>query len=132
MSTLNCTDKAGIQRAFNCKSDQDALRNETTYMVYSDPMPPSGEFFQLTLKEVAGELQIIAMYHNREPTYIAKGIPDALIVEIAGKTGKAVRSSPAWGNPGEFRTPDATKVWERLVRKGQAIYSQSEDVYRTS
>lgn len=132
MYILECTDKFQTQRTFTCKSDEDTLRNETTYTVYSEPMPPSNEFFQLTVKEVEGELQIIAMYHNGEPAYIAKGIPDALIVDIARNTGKTVRSSPALGRPGEFRTCDATKVWERLVSKGQATYSQNEDVYRTS
>ncbi|GAB2597873.1 hypothetical protein GCM10026986_26490 [Nitrincola alkalisediminis] len=132
MYTLDCTDKFGTQRTFTYNSDEDTLRHETTYTVYSDPMPPSNEFFQLTVKEVGGELQIIAMYHNREPAYIAKGIPEALIVDIVRNTGKTVRSSPVQGNPGEFRTCDATKVWDRLVSKGQATYSQNEDVYRTS
>lgn len=132
MYSLDCMAKVGHRTTFNCKADVDVLKNETTYRVYADPMPASGESFQLTVKEVAGEFQIIAMYHNNEPAYIAKGIPEALILHIAEKSGATVRSSPVRGKPGEFRTPDATKVWERLVSKGLATYSKNEDIYRTS
>ena len=132
MTQLRCTDKEGNERIYLLKCEYDSIRGEFTYRVYSDPLPSSGEFFELSVKEVKGELQVTAMYNHNEPEYKGKGIPDSLLMHVAAQSGKRVRSSPSWAPGGVYRTPDATKVWDRLVSKKLASYSEQDDVYQTS
>ncbi|MEX2575904.1 MAG: hypothetical protein WD382_04565 [Halofilum sp. (in: g-proteobacteria)] len=65
------------------------------------------------------------MYHHWEAEYIGKGIPDALLPKIRRDLDKVVCSSRF-----PYRSDDATKVWERLLKAGVAEYSNSENVYR--
>lgn len=132
MIQLRCTDKKGNEKIFLLKCEHDSFLCEFTYHVYSDPLPISGEFFELSVKEVQGELQVISMFNHNEPEYKGKGIPDSLLMHIASQSGKRVRSSPTRAPGGVYRTSDATKVWDRLVSKNLASFSEQEDVYRTS
>ncbi|AUZ84771.1 hypothetical protein [Methylophaga nitratireducenticrescens] len=132
MTELRCIDKEGSERIYLLTCDYDPHKGEFDYRVYSNPLPSSGGFFELSVKEVGDELQVISMNHNHMLEYKAKGIPDALLLYIAKHSGKSVRSSPAWGKGGEFRSTDATKVWDRLVAKNMALYFESEDLYRVS
>jgi hypothetical protein len=45
---------------------------------------PSKEFFELSVCEVDEKIvRVVMMHHHNEEAYVAKGIPDALIPEIA-------------------------------------------------
>ena len=130
MNQLLCTDRNGNLTTFFFKSERDETRREINYKVYADPLPVSGEFFELSVKDLGNELQVIAMFNHKEPAYKEKGIPDALLLHIAEFFKKSVRSRPKSAPNGDYRTADATKVWDRLVKKNIASYFPDEDIYR--
>ncbi len=133
MGKLTCTGGDGIIRTFDYTVTPNSQNSEWTYRVRSNPPPESDECFELTVRLLSGsEVRVVAMYNNREPAYIAKGIPDAILPLIAFDLKKSVCSSPSNGGGNTFRTAAATKVWDRLVNKGLATYSVGEDVYRIS
>lgn len=132
MTQLKCTDKEGDERIFLLDCEYDSVWGVFTYRVFSDPLPIISEFFELSVKEVQGELQVIGMFHHYVPKFKGKGIPDSLLMHIASKPGKRLRSSPTWAPDGLCRTPGETKVWDPLVSKKLASFSEQEDVYRTT
>jgi hypothetical protein len=132
MAEISCIDRDGQSRIYTYTVTKNFQESEWSYRFRSIPPPESGEAFEITVSLISGsEVQVIAMYNNGESEYVAKGIPDFGIPLIASELQKTVCSSPNLCMNGVFRTPQATKVWQRLVDKGQAMYSEAEDVYRT-
>lgn len=132
MSQIICIDKYGNKNTFYIREVDRSYQGVVNYSVSTDPLPPSQESFQIAVKEDEnGELQVTQMYHNQEPVYSAKGIPEAAILHISKEKGLTVRSSPGKKRGDEFRLAGATKVWDRLVAAGKAKYDPDEDIYRT-
>lgn len=100
--------------------------------VRSIPQPDDGEFFELRLKpSIQGVLQVVGIYAHKE-RYRRKGIPDALLPRMCKILRCRVRSSPTAGEgetQDQWRTPDATAMWNRLVSHGLASYDVSSDLY---
>ncbi|AVJ56727.1 hypothetical protein C5610_10800 [Idiomarina sp. OT37-5b] len=131
MNKLTCTGKDAVTRIFDYTVTTNHHTNEWTYKVRSVPPPESGEFFELTVKAITDdEVRVIAMYNNRDEVYQAKGIPDALLPLISSDLERSVCSSPTRGIGNIYRTQDAGKVWDRLVKSGKAEYVEVDDVYR--
>jgi len=65
--------------------------------------------------------------------YRQLGLPEALMRELALRSGRQISSSSnreaAHLLRGEYRTPDADKVWRRLNRSGEATYHANVDRY---
>ena len=89
-------------------------------------------FFELRLcKKPDGQFQIISVNHHNQAEYASMGIPDSLLPFLARLLGDRICSSRSYvGGTNEYRTVEATKMWERLVQKGLAEYYAEEDVYR--
>lgn len=130
MHTLKCVDKDGKEEFFILKSHRSHDEQKIHYSVHTEPAPSSGEFFELTIEDLGNEFKVVAMFNHGEKAFKKKGIPDALLVYIASTHGKPVCSSRTTGPHGEYRTQDATKVWDRLVTNNTASYFPDEDVYR--
>lgn len=124
---LMCVDKNKIEREFN-------LRIETTFegyprFVVTHPSIPQ-EFFEFILKPMDDGSHMVMMI-NAHGAYAGLGIPDAIIPFAANHLSTELRSSPTNSACGNYwRTPEATKVWERLVDSGKAEYDRAADVYR--
>ena len=132
MAEISCIGRDGKSRYYTYTTTKD-FQDQWCYKFRSIPPPESYEAFEITVSPVSdSEVRVIAMYNNGGSEYSAKGIPDAAIQLISSELQKTVCSSPNHCMNGVFRTPQATKVWERLVEKGLAVYSETEDVYRTS
>jgi hypothetical protein len=65
--------------------------------------------------------------------YRQQGLPEALMRELAVRSGKRIISSSNCKSAhllrGEYRTIEADKVWRRLCQSGEAIYDRSVDRY---
>lgn len=124
---VTCTGRDGIQRTFIVRHEKCAWKDEWTFRVYATPTLISGEFFELSLKVISGDMaKIIAIHNNGEDAYKAKGIPEALLPFASKVTDKKIVSSSTNDEDG-YRTPDATKMWERLCRKGLAEKDEDND-----
>ncbi|MBU0522385.1 MAG: hypothetical protein KKC24_11480 [Gammaproteobacteria bacterium] len=133
MTEIICIGRDGQSRNYTYTITKNLQEDQWCYRFRSAPPPASGEAFEITVSLISdSEVRVIAMYNNGEGEYVAKGIPDVGIPLIASELEKTVCSSPNLCTDGVFRTLQATKVWQRLVDKGQAIYSETEDVFRTT
>ena len=132
MKSFICVGRDRKTHRFVYKHESHKAQGEWLYLVFTDPPLKSGEFFELTVKEIDDySVRVIMMAHHNEEAYKAKGIPDALLPIIRDELGKIVTSSPSMGvEAGVYRTVDATEVWKRLEKKGMAIYDRVQDIYR--
>ena len=69
-----------------------------------------------------GLLRVQMINDNNQPWAIAKGIGPALLVKARTVTGRRIVSSVSFDpTANERRENDATKMWEGMVFRGQAI-----------
>ena len=92
------------------------------------------QWFDFEVTEVDDNIgKVTVMNHNNYSNFKGKGIPDKMIEEASGLLEKTIISSSNNANfklsETEFRSLDATKVWERLVTQGKARYNEDEDIY---
>src|SRR5713226_4991625 len=117
-------------------ADPASLRVHWEFRAYDDQQKmtdPDQAGFRSTCVEIDTALVIsIEMFADR-PAFREKGLPEAIIAEMAQLTGRVVKSSSNRESRhllrGEYRTPDADKVWRRLVAAMRATYSTEEDRY---
>jgi hypothetical protein len=123
MSGFLCTGRDGVIRPFRYIYSEE-LNGTYTFLVYSIPPHPQGDFLQATFTPIDPQtVRQTEMHAPPGPTYRARGIPDSLLPIAAAKLGRTIVSSPSFqAGGGVFRMPDATKVWDRLVARGIATY----------
>ena len=132
MPVLACTGRDGVARTFEYRYSREPLSGEWSVKVTSIPPLPGGDFFEMKLAPIDEEtLRVVMVNHFNVPSYVGMGIPDALLPAIKSVLGKNVESSPSYGTRGNvYRTPAATKVWERLRQMRLATYDPARDIYR--
>ncbi|WP_128095837.1 hypothetical protein [Stenotrophomonas sp. HMWF003] len=124
---LICIGKDSIEREFDLRI-QTSFEGYPRFFVTHESMP--GESFEFILKPLDDGAHMVMMM-NAHGVYGGLGIPDAIVPFAAGYLSTELRSSPAMSTCGNYwRTPDATKAWERLVAAGKAEYNKQTDVYR--
>lgn len=84
-------------------------------------------WFELTLEPFKDRLRSATMLANNKAWYRKAGIPEAALRYARRVTGLPIVSSSNKADEDEFRTPEATKVWERL--KPDASYDPDTDRY---
>ena len=120
-------------RVFHVDIDEDEVSGDE--FLYVRVLPPSdedvGHWFDLTLQRVSAQAYRIGTIDGNRTEYGGKGIPDALLPELANRLGVDIWSSLQWNDadPSERRTGDADKMWNRLVAKGLATYDREERRY---
>lgn len=133
--TLLCTNRFGRQATFDVSCEEmpsDGFSPANwTFLARPQNASPTTDFFELLLHERDGGFARIVMMHNHaDPALRGAGIPDALLPEAARRTGRRIQSSPTVGDtPDVRRSPEATKVWQRLVGKGLATFDEQADVF---
>lgn len=91
-------------------------------------MANEDDFFEFNVVEHGLDAVRVDMMNNQgRPHYSAVGLPEAMVLFVAKYAGRPVSSSVTNGPGGEYRTPAATKVRERLKALGLAKYDASED-----
>src|SRR5690348_11566195 len=89
------------------------------------------EFSIVKIDDTTGKIS--SMNNNSIPELSGKGIPDKLIELIALKFNLKIISSS--NKPSsqkldtEWRTIDANKVWDRLIKQNKALYDSDLDIY---
>jgi hypothetical protein len=131
MPSISCTGRSGILRTFNYEVTHEPLANEWIYRVTASPKIRDGGFFEMTVAEIcSSRVRVVMTNHFNQTEYAGMGIAEALLPEIKVNLGRSVESSPSKGAVGDvYRTPEATKYWERLRNKNGAEYDGSTDIY---
>ena len=130
---LECKGIGGVAGRYYVEGRDDAsVPDEWRYAVHLRWPANEGndDFFEFAVRADAnGGIRVTTMEHHGRAHYSAKGIPDALLVFAAKHLNKVVGSSSNLAGSDEFRTPAATKVWDRLVARGTAVYDAAADRY---
>lgn len=131
MPQFLCRDRFGQERVFRYESQTDPS-GTVDFQVYSVPPPMSGDFFECSFTPLnPTTVRQTMIDHHGHPNYAGMGIPDSLLPIAAAKIGKTIVSSPGLApGGGVWRTPFATKMWNRLVAKQLATYDPVADVFR--
>ena len=100
-------------------------------VVYARPRPSSGEFYEARFEHASpGVLRQVVMSHHGQQEYMAKGIPEAVLLEMRRRFGCRIESSPSYdAGAGQFRGAPANRVWDRLVRRGLAVWDEQRAIY---
>lgn len=133
--TLRCSDATGVTRTYvyDCAKIQD-VPEEYLFRVYAKPLNNGDHWFNLTIRPIdSNTLLSMFMDATMTPQYRGKGIPEALLIEIARCPGvRIVSCSNRDGRKlfkEESRNCKATKVWLRLQDQGLASYCPDTDRY---
>lgn len=133
MSNFDCIGKDGQTRTFTYRMSRSNSLDESElsfYVTRVDPPPTTEDFFELTLREVApSTFQVVQINHHSQTDYIGAGIPATLLPLVANMLDAQIRSSSNANGQSEYRTPQADKMWRRLVDAGQATYDAVPDIY---
>ncbi len=136
MHSITCTSEDGVERTFVFEEPDDEVTSDgDRQLFYRIKTHLDAVFsFELQLQEKPdGDFKVIAIGHYYRQEYAAKGIPDSLLPYLARHLGRHLCSSQAYvDGTNEFRSHAATKMWDRLVRKGLAKFFLSEGIYRTT
>ena len=117
---------------FSYEFDFDEAAKEWHFRVLTVPPPENRDFFEFTLKILDDtSVRQTSIEHHGSAYYAAKGIPAAVLPIAAANIEKTIVSSPTFGESSNvFRTPDATKIWNRLVEKELAIYDDKTGIFK--
>ena len=129
---ISCLDREGKEEEFAVEAMiPDPDPNIRLTRVRSIPIDELAEFFELTMRvEENGVHRIVGIFNNKDPRFIAKGIPESLLSFLVAEYGIKIESSPTRSCNGEdWRTRPATKMWHRIVRLKLATYDCSRDVF---
>ena len=135
MKPVFCIGKDLVERTFYYDANFDELDQDWLIRVFDDQQPKDGHAFEMKYKPLSDVIWRQAdIHHHGMEKYRSKGIPDAMIPEISRQYKVVIVSSPTQGQPGEYeedirRSPDATKMWDRLRAKGIAGYCADADIY---
>ena len=135
MSEIECIDRDGNVDVFIYRYEKDKLDNNYIWDFNIFPKGDSNiDSFSFSATEInLNTIKVTMMKHQEEVIYKAKGIPEKMIEELYKITNKTIISST--NNPKakilaeEFRTPQASKVWERLLNNEKAVYDIKNDIY---
>lgn len=137
LKTIMCTGKDGVTRKFEYEDPEPNMDSESevhswTYLVKEHLEDP--ECFQFTVEESdENSLKVTGMHNNGFSQYTAKGIPEAMIMMTKLEFAKSVHSSSnRKPESGEFRSVPADKIWKRLEARAEAVYDESQDIFRTT
>lgn len=134
MVPLLCTDPQN-KTANTFYLEKEESEDYITYFVHkSQKISPKDEWFDATFTYVDENLiQSTMLSNNSKDCYRGKGITEALFQYVVNTTGKKLISSSNRKEKknfdNEYRTPCASKVWDRLVKVGKACYDKGEDRY---
>jgi hypothetical protein len=137
VSTFEFIDRYEVPRSVTIEEDEetsyedsnDGVR-EVTFLVKADDQSVAS--FQLTLRELRPRCFVVKYIGPNDGNYLRGiGVPDALLPWAKMHLGaNTIESSKTLVlGTTDRRSPDATKMWQRLCDKGLALYSQDSDRY---
>lgn len=136
MNEIVCVGKDGLETSFEYSMENatDEVGNEKwVFRVYEINVARTYWFeFSITrVDETTGK--VTTMDNMRMPQFMARGIPDRMIEEASSVLELSIVSSSNHPDykvfENEWRTPNATQVWERLANRNMAAYDVSHDIF---
>lgn len=120
MNVITCIGKDQIERLFYVHF-RDDLHGEHRLLV-SDTIEIVGDFFEVVLRpQGLSLLRVVSINNYRLAKYTHKGIPAAVLTRAAQHFDSRIESSPVFSaDQKDRRSEDATRMWEGMVRRGQA------------
>jgi hypothetical protein len=89
--------------------------------------------FRMTFVQVDDTSVIVTEMFADLPDHRRLGLPEAVLAQMSDQSGMGIFSSSnrpcAELLSGEHRTPDADKVWQRVIASGRASYVSLADRY---
>ncbi|MCS3810847.1 hypothetical protein FHY19_003930 [Xanthomonas arboricola] len=133
MIPIVCRGEDGIERIFNVMvSDGDEI---LVFSVRHEEYPRLPAY-ELSIEITAAGPVVWVMNRHGVEIYCRTGVPEATLVYASHFLGCAVssrQSTPSRENPyANYRLSNASKVWERMVKSGAAIYDPSTDRFMTA
>lgn len=132
---ITCTDRDGNEHKFSFRRipPDENKAGPKKWLFRVGNFDPLADEFNFDVVEIDnGSLKVVSM-HAVDNMYRGKGIPEQMIIQVAAIMGRSISSSSNKhkykDSDNECRTPDATKVWNRLVSKGLAEFDQEKDIY---
>jgi hypothetical protein len=124
---LTCIGKNKEEREFSLRIFKNYF-GDKEFRVTHESLKP--DCFELVLRPLPDGSYFV-MYIDANTVYRGHGIPDMLLPFAAKYLSTKIRSSQKMAQDGNtWRTEEATKMWDRLVSAGIAVYNREEDVYR--
>ena len=132
---IRCLGKDDVKTTFSYSIEESEINGFKKWIFRI--VPQNLEFtdwFEFSVVELGnGVGKVITMNTNFKKEYSAKGIPDKMIEEASNKLELNIISSTNKKAhkflDNEWRTEAASKVWNRLVTRGIAIYDEEKDLY---
>lgn len=122
---IRCIGRDGAERTFYWDREDGRQAEGRGFVLrfYETPIGP-GDFFEARLVEYGDEeLQVVMLSHHSKTVFMARGLPEAALLQAAADTTRTVVSSVNGANTrllNEHQEPEAEKVWLRLVDRGLA------------
>jgi hypothetical protein len=128
LTPLECVGRDGLLRTFFLEGPKiEPGSSGVSVHLYrvqlrDPPRPEVDQYFEASFTEQGQVmLRVSLLMANGQEHFRGKGIPEALILHVGARSDrKVVSSSNLDPDVDEYRKPNATKVWERLVAMGQA------------
>lgn len=140
---LHTTDKDGRAHDFPYTCEKDTHEGDRPYerrIKWSFIILVENDVFQFDVVDEQTRMRVELMDRNRCERYKAKGIPEAFIrlshkifeLPVVSSKYEVKQSAfdPRLSESAEKRSPDANRVWERLVSSGEASFDDDESRYR--
>lgn len=132
--SIECTGRDSVRRTFPCVIEPDEV--EQAGLLHCRIFACGTAkcevcWFVLSIRRIARGQYRIDIIESMVKDFRAKGIPDAILPELCRRLQVEILSSVHL-NPddeSERRTPEADRMWERLVTKGIASYLADCDRY---
>jgi hypothetical protein len=131
---LSCMGLDGIVRTFyfDVVSETSPDGNEWKYQVHlhNPPRMEEDDFYYAAFRQIGDARVQVVMLSRNKAHYGGKGITEALFAEVAHRTSlQLVSSTNRKSGSDEYRTVQATRVWNRLVEAKKATYDAASDHY---
>ena len=128
-----CIDKSGVENKFLYNLEQSDFEQRWIFRIIP-AMAEVDKWFEFAVTKTSNGMgKVTQMTHQNMPEYIAKGIPEKMIEESSSVlnlqviSSTNIESAKSFGT--EWRTREATKVWERLVALGKSVHNTETDIY---
>jgi hypothetical protein len=132
---IKCTDRNGSPSQFKYSMDESEEEGNVKWVFRVMPFDlNASDWYEFAITVINPTVGKVTVMDNRDLVqYRGKGITEKMIEEAANVLGLTVISSTNKSQKKllltEWRTPAATKIWNRLLDQGRATYNEEDDIY---
>lgn len=134
-TVIECQANDGTQNQFRYAVEQSDEHGKVKWVYRIMPIDLNAmDWYEFSVAIVQdGVGKIVAMDNHNMIEYRGKGITEKMIAETSRQLNVVITSSSNKSEhkslPVEWRSEPATKVWRRIVEKGEAVYDSERDIF---